>query len=57
MKAVCNIDDPACDTLGLYEPSDVEARGNLLYIADTNNHLIRVFDLEKKVLRTLPVKE
>jgi thiol-disulfide isomerase/thioredoxin len=57
MKAECNIDDPACDTLGLYEPSDVEARGNLLYIADTNNHLIRVFDLEKKVLRTLPVKE
>jgi hypothetical protein len=57
MEAVCRIDDPSCDTLGLYEPSDVEVRGSLLYIADTNNHLIRVFDLEKKVLQTLPVRE
>jgi DNA-binding beta-propeller fold protein YncE len=59
MKTMCNIDDPSCDTLGLYEPSDVEVRGNnnLLYIADTNNHLVRVFDLEKRVLRTLAVKE
>jgi thiol-disulfide isomerase/thioredoxin len=57
MKTVCNIDDPSCDTLGLFEPSDVKVRGSLLYIADTNNHLVRVFDLEKKVLRTLAVKE
>lgn len=57
MKAVCNIDDPSCDTLGLFEPSDVEVRGNTLYIADTNNHLIRIFDLENKVLRTLSVRE
>ena len=55
--AVCNIDDPACDTLRLYEPSDVKIRNNALYIADTNNHLIRIFDLDKKVLRTLPVRE
>jgi hypothetical protein len=57
MKTVCNIDDPACDTLGLYEPSDVKIRNNALYIADTNNHLIRIFDLDKKLLRTLPVRE
>jgi thiol-disulfide isomerase/thioredoxin len=57
MKAMCNIDDPACDTLGLYEPSDVKKRGNALYIADTNNHLVRVFDLNKMVLRTLAIKE
>jgi len=57
MKTVCNMGDPSCDTLGLYEPSDVKVRGNLLYIADTNNHLVRIFDLEKKVLRTLAVKE
>ncbi len=57
MKAVCNIDDPSCDTLGLYEPSDVKVHGNTLYIADTNNHLIRIYDLEKKVLRTLVVRE
>lgn len=57
MKTVCNIDDPSCDTLGLYEPSDVELRNNLLYIVDTNNHLIRIFDLEKKVLQTLTLQE
>jgi DNA-binding beta-propeller fold protein YncE len=57
MKAMCNVDDPACDTLGLFEPSDVKKRGNALYIADTNNHLVRVFDLDKMVLRTLSVKE
>ncbi|WP_415282866.1 thioredoxin-like domain-containing protein [Candidatus Nitrososphaera sp. FF02] len=57
MKAMCNIDDPACDTLGLYEPSDVKKRGNALYIADTNNHLVRVFDLDKMVLKTLAIKE
>ncbi len=57
MKAVCNIDDPSCDTLGLYEPGDVKVHGNTLYIADTNNHLIRMYDLEKKVLRTLVVHE
>jgi thiol-disulfide isomerase/thioredoxin len=57
MKAVCNINDPSCDTLGLFEPSDVKQRGNALYIADTNNHLVRVFDLEKMVLRTLAIRE
>jgi DNA-binding beta-propeller fold protein YncE len=56
MKAVCNIHDPSCDTLGLFEPSDVKLRNrNLLYVADTNNHLIRIFDLGKKVLRTLDI--
>jgi thiol-disulfide isomerase/thioredoxin len=57
MKTTCNIDDPSCDTLGLFEPSDVKKRGNALYIADTNNHLIRVFDLDKMVLKTLSIKE
>lgn len=57
MKAVCNINDPSCDTLGLFEPSDVKQRGNALYVADTNNHLVRVFDLDRMVLRTLAVSE
>jgi thiol-disulfide isomerase/thioredoxin len=57
MTTMCNINDPSCDTLGLYEPSDIKISGNHLYIADTNNHLIRIFDLEKRVLKTLPVKE
>ncbi len=57
MKAMCNVDDPSCDILGLFEPSDVKIHGNLLYIADTNNHLVRIFELNKKVLRTLDIKE
>ncbi|AIC14192.1 NHL repeat-containing protein [Nitrososphaera viennensis EN76] len=54
---MCRIDDPACDTLGLFEPSDVKQKGNTLYIADTNNHLVRMFDLDKMVLKTLAIKE
>jgi hypothetical protein len=49
--------DPSCDTHRLFERSDVKIRGNLLYVADTNNHLVRIFDLDKKVLKTLAIKE
>ena len=56
-KSLCRLDDPACDTLGLYEPSDVKQLGSMLYIADTNNHLVRTFNLEKMILGTLAVKE
>ncbi|MEM3791267.1 MAG: thioredoxin-like domain-containing protein [Candidatus Micrarchaeaceae archaeon] len=51
--SICKFGDPECDTLGLYEPNDVELFDNKIYIADTNNHLIRYFDLESKVLKTL----
>ena len=53
--AGCRLDD-SC-TLMLYEPSDVKllAKNNMLYIADTNNHLIRIFNLESKVLHTLNI--
>jgi len=40
----CRIDGSECSFLGLFEPNDVKYRDGLLYIADTNNHLIRVFD-------------
>lgn len=56
-KSMCRLDDPACDTLGFYEPSDVKQQGNTLYIADTNSHLVRTFDLEKMILGTLAVQE
>lgn len=56
-KAMCRLDDPSCDTLGLYEPSDVKQKGNVLYIADTDNHLVRTFDLDKMILQTLAIKE
>ncbi len=55
-KSFCRFDDPNCDTLGLYEPSDVKLNGKKLYIVDTNNHLVRVFDLNDMMLKTLPLK-
>ena len=55
MNGVCRLDDPRCDTLGLYEPSDVEIFRGKLYITDTNNHLIRVYDLKTNVLETLQI--
>jgi hypothetical protein len=56
MNGVCRLDDPACDSLGLYEPSDVELFQNKMYITDTNNHLVRVYDMNLNVLQTLEIK-
>lgn len=56
MGGICRLDDPNCDTLGLYEPSDVEHYEDELYIADTNNHLIRVYDLKTNILKTLDIR-
>lgn len=55
-QTVCLPDNPSCDILALYEPGDVELYGEKLYIADTNNHLIRVFDLKTNALETLEIK-
>ena len=52
---VCSIGETNCDFLGLFEPNDVKLRKGLLYIADTNNHIIRVFDQSKKLLHDLEV--
>lgn len=56
MGGICALDSPGCDSLGLYEPSDVKWYQDKLYIADTNNHLIRVYDLEKNMLGTLQLR-
>ncbi len=56
MDGICKLDDPNCDALGLYEPSDVEYHEGKLYIADTNNHLIRAYDLKTKILKTLDIR-
>lgn len=56
MKPMCNIDDPSDYMLVLNEPNDVKLRGVRVYIAYTNNYLIRIFDLEKMPFRTLPVR-
>jgi hypothetical protein len=53
---VCLPGNPQCDILPLYEPSDVKFYNNTLYITDTNNHLIRTFDLNTNALGTLDVR-
>jgi DNA-binding beta-propeller fold protein YncE len=52
-KGICKIGDKDCDVLPLYEPNDIKYFQNKLFIADTNNHLIRIFDIEKKELSDL----
>jgi len=39
-----------------YEPSGLAISGNRLYIADTNNHAIRVADLSTKIVHTLALR-
>lgn len=39
-----------------YEPGGLSVAGDRLYIADTNNHAIRVVDLKTKETKTLPIK-
>ncbi len=52
-KSFCDYTSSECDSLELYEPSDVKRAEDMLYIADTNNHLIRTYDLTKNILGTL----
>jgi thiol-disulfide isomerase/thioredoxin len=40
-----------------YEPGGLAVAGNQLYVADTNNHAIRVVDLKTKETRTLALKD
>jgi hypothetical protein len=39
-----------------YEPGGLAVAGDKLYIADTNNHAVRVVDLKTKETKTLPIK-
>ena len=39
-----------------YEPGGISIAGNKLYVADTNNHAIRVVDLNTKETKTLVIK-
>ena len=56
MEGICRLDGANCDTLGLHEPSDVEFYEDKLYITDTNNHLIRVYDIKTNILKTLDIR-
>ena len=40
-----------------YEPGGISSTGDTLFIADTNNHAIRVADLERKTVSTLTIAE
>ncbi len=55
IKGICKIDEKECAVLSLYEPNDVVYFENKLYIADTNNHLIRIFDLDSRELKDLVI--
>ena len=52
---VCLPADRTCEILPLFEPNDVKRRGDFLYLADTNNHLIRVFNLKQGTLSTVEI--
>ncbi len=39
------------------EPGGIARAGSLLYVADTNNHVIRVLDLDAATVRTLEVRD
>lgn len=55
-RKVCVIGDRDCEILPLWEPSDVHKFGKYLYLTDSNNHLIRGFDTEKKTLFDLHIE-
>lgn len=42
-------------TSSFYEPGGLSIAGNRLYIADTNNHAVRVVDLRTRATRTLRI--
>jgi len=44
------------NTPSFYEPGGLSIAGDKLYVADTNNHAIRVVDLKTKETRTLEIK-
>jgi thiol-disulfide isomerase/thioredoxin len=43
-------------TPSFYEPGGLTVAGDKLYVADTNNHAIRVIDLKTKETKTLAIK-
>jgi hypothetical protein len=48
--------DGLFDKASLYEPEGLAVYGEWLYIADTNNHLIRIADLREHTLGTLALQ-
>ncbi|RIL10082.1 alkyl hydroperoxide reductase [bacterium] len=48
--------DGPFETARLFEPEGVSAAGTLLYVADTNNHAVRVADLVGRSVTTLALR-
>ena len=48
-------DDGAAESASFNEPAGVAYAGDILYVADTNNHAIRVIDLAEQTVRTLEI--
>lgn len=44
------------DKASFYEPGGISVAGDRLYVADTNNHAIRIVDLKTKQTSTLKIK-
>lgn len=55
-SGLCRINDQACDLLPLWEPSDVVKHDDNVYIADTNNHLIRNYNLKNLTLSDVHIE-
>lgn len=45
--------DGAAETASFWEPGGLSLLGRTLYVADTDNHAIRVVDLDTRIVRTL----
>lgn len=49
-------EDGSFETCALFEPEGVQVHQGRLYIADTNNHLVRVGDLHSRRVRTFTLR-
>jgi sugar lactone lactonase YvrE len=50
-----HMDGPG-DRAQFHEPSGISVAGNVLYVADTNNHAIRTIDVRTAAVSTLPIQ-
>jgi DNA-binding beta-propeller fold protein YncE len=48
--------DGVGEDVQLFEPSGLSVVGNQMYIADTNNHVIRIADMESGAVKTLELR-
>jgi DNA-binding beta-propeller fold protein YncE len=49
-------EDGPFETARFWEPGGLSLAGRRLYVADTNNHAVRVLDLDRREVTTLPIE-